>query len=67
MMSSKTSIVKTIERSNRVSSQPRREALTLARLSRSHSPIDHVKQQMASYVGHAELEKAEMAKLNDDM
>jgi hypothetical protein len=66
-MLSKTTVVKTIERAGRVSSQPRREALTLMRLSRSHSPIDHVKQQMAAYVGQSHLEKAEMNRLNDDM
>ena len=50
-----------------MSSQPNRERLAIMRVSRSHSPIDHVKQQMAAFVGHSHLEKTEMNKLNEGM
>lgn len=74
-MSSTTirSTVRTIERGVRCGpkSQSQNNLTITARSSsghRSSSPaIDHVKQQLCAFIDHSQLEKNELAKLNDRM
>lgn len=64
------STVRTIERGVRISSKTTSKERTSSKTrvsSRSGSPIEHVKQQLQSFVDHNNLEKSEMHKLNDRM
>lgn len=76
MSSSTTTIrstVRTIERGVRCGpkSQSHNNLTITARSSsghRSSSPaVDHVKQQLCAFIDHSQIEKCELAKLNDRM
>lgn len=61
--------IRTIERGVRVakSTASSKERSHSRNSARSSSPIEHVKQQLQSFVDHSHLEKNEMHKLNDRM